>query len=791
MARSQTDVRVARYFGSMLERGATLRVAPGPLTGLGAQLLLLAGLGETVGLGRAGWAVGAGSAVVLDATLARALWRNAAARLGPAGWVTLTRATFTVGVAGLTAASFARDVPTGWIVALAVAALTLDLVDGQVARRTGTASALGAWLDGEVDAFLILALSVAAAPSSGYWVIAIGAMRYAFLAGMWRYPWMRVPLPRRGWRKVAAAAQGITLTIAVAGFVPAAVMRAALVAALALLAESFGRDVLWLWRRHDRASEAVARHAWHARRDLALTWMSFAILWAVLVVPPRPWLVTPRVFVRLPVEALLLVAVVVLLPAGARRFVPWVAGPALGLLLLAKALDIGFFVAFDRPFDPVDDWSFASFGVETTRDTFGATVADLVVVAAVLAATAALVLPTLAMRRVTRVTERHRRDAARGAAGLAAMWLVLWALDAHLVPGAAVASATGAAQAAGEVHAVAAGLRDHTRFRSELRKDANRSVPAAQLLTGLRGKDVLLVFVESYGRLAVEGSSFSPKVDSILDASTKQLAGAGFAARSGWLTSSTFGGGSWWAHATLQSGTWIDSQGRYEQLVKSDRLTLATAFRRAGWRTVADDPSNNRDWPEGRTFYRYDRIYDRRNVGYRGPTYGFSSMPDQYTLLGFQRLVLAPRNRRPVFSEIDTTSSHTPWTRVPPLIPWSKVGDGSVYNRLPVDRSGLTDTEAGYSTSIQYSLRTLFSFVERYGRKNLVLIVLGDHQPARVVSGRPGHDVPISILAGDPAVLKRIDGWGWTDGLRPGAAAPVWPMSAFRDRFLDAFGSNP
>ena len=164
-------------------------------------------------------------------------------------------------------------------------------------------------------------------------------------------------------------------------------------------------------------------------------------------------------------------------------------------------------------------------------------------------------------------------------------------------------------------------------------------------------------------------------------------------------------------------------------------------------------------------------------------------MPDQYVLLALQRLELATPHRRPIFSEIDLVSSHTPWTRVPNMIPWSRVGDGSIFNRLPVNRSGLTDTQQGYSTSIKYTLRTLFSFIQHYGNKNLVLIVLGDHQPSRVVSGSPGHDVPISIIAHDPAVMKPIAGWGWASGMRPIPTTPTWPMSAFRNRFLTAFAS--
>jgi hypothetical protein len=162
-------------------------------------------------------------------------------------------------------------------------------------------------------------------------------------------------------------------------------------------------------------------------------------------------------------------------------------------------------------------------------------------------------------------------------------------------------------------------------------------------------------------------------------------------------------------------------------------------------------------------------------------------MPDQWVLQALQKRELARRNRRPVFSEIDLTSSHEPWTRIPPLINWDRLGDGSIFNRLPIDQVGLTDTQQGYGQSIQYALRALYRFVEHYGNKNTVLIVLGDHQPSRVVDRPPGHDVPITIIAHDPKVISRLSSWGWTDGMLPSSRAPVWRMSAFRDKFFDAF----
>ena len=98
--------------------------------------------------------------------------------------------------------------------------------------------------------------------------------------------------------------------------------------------------------------------------------------------------------------------------------------------------------------------------------------------------------------------------------------------------------------------------------------------------------------------------------------------------------------------------------------------------------------------------------------------------------------------------------------------------------------------KAAYAQSIAYTLKTLTSFVETYGNDILVLVVLGDHQPASVVSGSgASHDVPISLIAHDPAVLDRVAPWGWTNGLRPAATAPVWGMDAFRDHFLAAYRS--
>jgi phosphatidylglycerophosphate synthase len=234
-------------------------VRSGPVIGLTGHAALLAAVAWTVGLGVAGWLAGAACALVGCAALNRAMDKGGFGALGPADRVTLSRAALVAGVAALTADSLAggdgRRGQVAVLVGLAVVALVLDGVDGQVARRSGTSSALGARFDMEVDAFLILVLSIFDAPRFGGWVLAMGLMRYAFVAAYRLLPWMRRPLPTRYWGKVVASAQGIALVAAASGVLPRTVALAGLLGAFALLVQSFGQSVLWLWQRRHAASE--------------------------------------------------------------------------------------------------------------------------------------------------------------------------------------------------------------------------------------------------------------------------------------------------------------------------------------------------------------------------------------------------------------------------------------------------------------------------------------------------------------------------------------------------------
>ena len=674
------------------------------------------------------------------------------------------------------------------VTVLAAIALATDAIDGRVARRTGTVSRFGARFDMETDAALLLVLSTYVARDLGLWVLAIGLARYVFLAAKLALPWLRGQARFRMWCKWVAAIQGIALVIAASGLLPDPVATALLLVALALLTESFAHEAWDLWR--------VRRpHQPHPRAALVTGVVAVLVVWAALVAPDDIASLSPAAFLRIPLEGLVLVALVLLLPPRVATLVVGVAGVFLGLLTLVKLLDIGISVAFARPFDPLGDPVYAGAGVSFLRDALGTPNAYTVSVLAVLAMLAVLVVVPYAVHRTARFARGHRPVAARVVLALALVWGGCAIAGVRVGSGEPVAAATELSLASSHVADVRQNLRERAELAEALKDDRYADVPADRLLRGLRGKDVLLVFIESYGKVALDGLPTSPQLRDSVDEDSARLQRAGFGSRSAFLTSPTFGAMSWFAHSTLQSGLWIDNQGTYDLLLHHDRLTLSSAFLKAGWRSVGMIPADTEPWPEGEDFYRWQHLYDLTNMEYEGPRFGYGRMPDQFALESFRRLELDRPDRGPVMAEIDLESSHNPWVPLPRMVDPAELGDGSVFDGMEDEGpqrdevwTTATRVQAAYVRSLQYSLDALTSFVEQNADDDLVVITLGDHWPVTTVSGTTaGHEVPISVIARDPKVLQRIDGWQWQHGLRPDDDAPTWPMDAFRDRFLDAF----
>lgn len=223
-------------------------VRRGLLIGLGGLAALLALLTWWAGLGPVGLAAGVAYGVIGHGLLLRALARSGADRIGPANRVTMARSVLVGGVTALIADAFLHPVPIPLLAGIAAVALALDAVDGRVARRTGTVSSVGGRFDMEVDAFLILVLSVFVAPGLGPWVLGIGVARYGLGLAGWAVPWLRRLVPASRWRKAVAAVQGIVLTTVASGLLPWGAAETLAVIAAALLAASFGQQVRWLAR---------------------------------------------------------------------------------------------------------------------------------------------------------------------------------------------------------------------------------------------------------------------------------------------------------------------------------------------------------------------------------------------------------------------------------------------------------------------------------------------------------------------------------------------------------------
>jgi hypothetical protein len=544
------------------------------------------------------------------------------------------------------------------------------------------------------------------------------------------------------------------------------------------------------WR--DAHPTAVRNTRW------TLNVLAALLVLGALLLPNKVTNLHLREFARIPAEAIIGAAVALALPRRPRLVVAVVSGVGLGVMTILNLLDMGFNDYLGRAFNPVLDWELLDDAQSYVADSMGQGVAIGAAVGAVVLVLLLLAVMTLAMVRLSNLLVLDRQTATRGTLVAATVWVTCSALGLQIF-GPPLASEHTAALATLQAKRVLYTVRDEAEFQKVAKVDAFGNTPGSQLVPDLRGKDMIFTFIESYGRSAVEDPAIAPGVDKTLDTSTAALAKAGFHAKSGWLTSATYGGSSWLGHSTTLSGLWIDNQQRYRTVMASDHLSLTKAFKKTGaWDTVGVMPGIQKGWPEQK-YYDLDKVYNAFQLGYQGPKFSWSTMPDQYALEAYQRQVHGKKRDKPLMSEIILTSSHQPWAPIPKMVDWNDLGDGSIFkgiqkagNKPSEIIADSTRSKQEYGKSISYSVTALTQWLERYGSDDTVLVFLGDHQPIARVSGEnASRDVPISIVAKDPKVLDKIASWNWTDGLKPAHKAPVWKMSAFRDRFLTAYGSTP
>ncbi len=297
-------------------------------------------------------------------------------------------------------------------------------------------------------------------------------------------------------------------------------------------------------------------------------------------------------------------------------------------------------------------------------------------------------------------------------------------------------------------------------FAKELNAGPGRQSQPSPLAK-LAQTDVILGFIESYGVSTVTDERYRSLVGPGLEAMGQSLDAAGLTVATGRLQSPIQGGQSWLGHLSVLSGQWIHNQLAYETLLSSGYATLIDDFRSTGHKTLAVMPAITQAWPEGRLF-RYDRIYDHDDLDYQGPPFNWVTMPDQYTWHRFQ--AIRDSHQGPLFAELALISSHAPWVPILPVLDdWQSIGNGEVFQRW-----------------------------KGAGEAPALMIILGDHQPAPLITGEDAsRDVIVHVVSADPKLVEPfLSGElpGFRPGIRPDPETPGATMSRFRPFLHRHFG---
>jgi hypothetical protein len=296
-------------------------------------------------------------------------------------------------------------------------------------------------------------------------------------------------------------------------------------------------------------------------------------------------------------------------------------------------------------------------------------------------------------------------------------------------------------------------------------------------LAPLKGADVLLIFLESYGSMVFDNPDAHRRLAASRDALARAIESSGRQAVSAIVRSPTFAGGSELAHLGLLSGIELNDPFRHDLLLTTRRPTLVSLFRRRGYQTFGLYPALSWDWPE-RAFYGFDTFYDGRDLGYGGPHFGYWWIPDQFALARFDQMHPLRPDSPPRLLFFPTITSHIPFRPTPPYQPdWPRVLEAAPFDEASLARS-LADKPdwlnlyPAYLKSIDYTYTWLAGYLEQRRPRDYLMILIGDHQPASSVSGPDASwDVPVHVISSNRELLRRFTARGFRPGLEPAGAA--------------------
>jgi phosphatidylglycerophosphate synthase len=680
----------------------------------------------------------------------------------------------------------------------------LDGVDGWLARRTGEVSAFGGRFDMEVDALLILSLSVLAwqYDKAGPWIVSAGLLRYVFVAAGLVLPWMRRSLPPSRRRQTVCVIQVIGFAVIILPAVtrPTSTWIAAFL--LCALSASFLIDVMWLWSASraplkpdtppvTRDSGSDVASGFSSTFGSWITLASALLLLDASVTFHNIW-PTPAVGwsgeVSIEVAALILGLLVTHVFARARsRAVPRVVAAGWLVLVIGRYVDVTAPALWGRTINFYWDLQF----VPDVAGMLARAAPPWLVAVAIAASLAILILGYALLERALRIVwQATSHQPQRRALGSVATIVVLLFAAQHLdapVPRVPTFPTPVTESYAEQVRFVVTAMRGSPSLLASPSFDAN--------LSRVNGADVLLFFVESYGAVAYERPDFSSALtparaglDTAIHASGKDVVSA-------FVESPTFGGSSWYAHLTLLSGIEVRDPNTNALLMTAHRDTLPTAFARRGYRTVAMMPGLWYPWPEG-AFYGFKDIYNGARLDYHGPSFGWWSLTDQFTLAALDQHERRRPGRAPLFVFFPTISTHTPFAPRPPYQPdWTRMLTTHPYDPAVLDAAYAAypdwlNLAPSYLAAVSYAYETLAGYVDQHAGEDFVMILIGDHQPPALVSGQGvPWDVPVHVITNRRDVLDGLLSHGFQRGLTPKRPS-LGKMHELTPILLDAFSSH-
>jgi len=511
------------------------------------------------------------------------------------------------------------------------------------------------------------------------------------------------------------------------------------------------------------------------------------LLTALILTPGNPENLKLANWLRFPLDVPVIIGVLLLLRGRSFTLANILIVSGILLLSLLRLGDLISRTAFGRAFNPVAEWHLMSQGWTLTSDSLGK------FEAIALAATGLFVLVVIAvvlyhgLRLFNYVSTKSRNTLLTVCAIAILGGLALLTFQHPQKDGFRVDWVTGN-ELLSRYRYTQWTIEDQRQFSELLTQDT--IADSNPQFSALSGRDLLILYVESYGRTFIDSSRFEEAAAFRLNSVATEIEAAGLHVKSGWVNSPIRGGRSWLAHGTFASGLPLTNHARFDRLITSDRLSLASLFKNAGWTTATLLPVVKSDWVEG-AWYKVDRFFDRDALNYQGKGFGFVTMPDQYTLTAFEERVRSTASK-PLMAHIGLLDSHAPWGPLPKILPWEDIGDGSVFDgsQRYGERHGWVGPEPireAYGMSVDQNLKLIGQYLARFAQDG-VFVVLGDHQPASVIDGwAPSAEVPIHIFSSEPAILNRLPGEYFVDGMTPSVSAENMPMESLRALLATAF----